>query len=136
MSLNVELLENSFQLIKPQAEEFATKFYDNLLTDYPEVQPLFAHTDLTKQRKHLISALVLVVENLRRPESLKEALTSLGVRHVNYGTIPEYYPFVGQTLLKTFEQVLQTNWTPEIKQAWVDAYEVISQVMLTGAATS
>lgn len=48
--------------------------------------------------------------------------------------MPEHYPIVGATLLKTLEFYLGTNWTPEVKQAWSDAYEEIVNIMLQGAA--
>ena len=35
--------------------------------------------------------------------------------------------------MTTFEQYLGSQWTPEVKQAWVDAYGAISQIMLDGA---
>ncbi len=133
MSLNVEALEQSFAQIKPHATEFAASFYSTLFTDYPQVQPLFTHTDMNEQRKHLISALVLVIDNLREPDVLNDALKSLGAKHVNYGTIQEHYPMVGAALLKTFKSYLGDDWTPELKQAWMDAYQVISDIMLKGA---
>jgi nitric oxide dioxygenase len=55
---------------------------------------------------------------------------------VKYGTLPEHYPMVGRTLLKTFESFLKKDWTPEVKQAWVDAYEAITSLMLEGASYS
>lgn len=133
MSLNVELLEKSFQRVKPRATEFAASFYENLFADYPQAKPLFAHTDMTEQRKHLIKALVLVVENLRKPDVLSEALKQMGARHVNYGTLPQHYPMVVETSLKTFESYLGADWTPEVKQAWTDAYAAIVNMMLEGA---
>jgi hemoglobin-like flavoprotein len=45
MSLNVEFLEQSFEKVKPHANEFAASFYENLFKDHPEVKPLFAKTD-------------------------------------------------------------------------------------------
>ena len=133
MSLNVELLEQSFEQIKPRANEFVASFYENLFTAYPEVKPMFAETNMAEQRKHLLAALVLVIQNLRKPEVLEDALKTLGMKHVNYGTMPKHYPAVGEALLKTFEQYLQQDWTPEVKQAWIDAYGVIMQKMLKGA---
>ncbi|MUG98493.1 globin [Scytonema sp. UIC 10036] len=133
MSLNVELVEQSFQRVKPHANEFVASFYENLLTAYPEVKPLFAKIDMATQRKKLLNALILVVENLRHPEVLGDVLNSLGVRHIGYGAIPEYYTAVGKALLVTFEQYLQTEWTPEVKQAWEDAFGAIATQMLQGA---
>ncbi len=133
MSLQVELLENSFDEIKPHANGFVSSFYENLFTANPEAKPLFDTTDMEAQKKKLLSSLVLVVDNLRKPDVLDGALRGLGARHVKYGALPEHYPLVGGALLTTFEQYLQEKWTPEVKQAWVDAYGAISEIMLDGA---
>ncbi|MEG4200560.1 pentapeptide repeat-containing protein [Microcoleus sp. Pol12A5] len=133
MSLNVELLEQSFEKIKPRADEFAASFYEKLFTTHPELKPLFAKTDMAKQQKKLISALVLVVENLRSPEALGPVLNALGGRHIGYGVIPKYYGPVGDALLSAFEQSLQQDWTTEVKLAWTDAYRAITALMLKGA---
>ena len=133
MSLNVELLEQSFEKIKPSADEFAASFYEKLFRDHPELKPLFAKTDMEKQQKKLISALVLIVENFRSPEALGPVLNALGGRHIGYGVIPKYYRPVGEALLSAFEQYLQQDWTIEVKQAWIEAYGAITALMLKGA---
>ncbi len=133
MALQVELLENSFEKVKPQANEFVASFYNHLFTDYPEAQPLFEGTDMEKQGGKLLQSLVLVIENLRKPDALSNALKGLGARHVKYGALPEHYPLVGATLLKTFEQYLGEAWTEEVQTAWVDAYGAITTIMLDGA---
>lgn len=111
MALDIELLEQSFERIKPRADEFAASFYENLFIAHPEVKPLFATTDMAKQQKKLLNALVLVVESLRNPEALGEVLLALGARHVGYGAISKHYGPVGEALLMTFEQYLQQDWT-------------------------
>lgn len=131
--LQVALLRSSFAQVAPRANEFADRFYAHLFTDYPAAKPLFAHTDIAAQSKKLLDSLVFVVENLEQPGALTEALQGLGARHVKYGALPEHYPLVGNTLLKTFEEYLGEGWTPPVKQAWVDAYGVITTVMLDGA---
>ena len=133
MSLQVEVLEQSFDEIKPQADDFVASFYENLFTAHPEAKPLFDTTDMEAQKKKLLNSLVLVVDNLRQPEALNGALRGLGARHVKYGALPEHYPLVGEALLTTFEQYLKDKWTPEVKDAWVGAYGAISEIMLDGA---
>ncbi|MGP1375363.1 MAG: globin family protein [Almyronema sp.] len=132
-TLQIELLEQSFEKVKPQANEFVTSFYNNLFTDYPAAKPLFAHTNMSEQGNKLLQSLVLVVENLRKPDKLSGALRGLGARHVKYGALPEHYPLVGNSLLKTFRQHLGSDWTPEVQQAWVEAYGAITEIMLDGA---
>lgn len=133
MSLDAEILEQTFERVKPHATEFATEFYKILLTDYPQLQPLFANTNMEEQKKKLIMSLTLVVSNLRNPDYLTTILKELGERHVRYGAMREHYPIVGAALLKTFESYLGTDWTPNVKQAWTDAYGVIVNLMLSGA---
>lgn len=133
MSLNVELLEQSFEQIKPNLEAFISSFYQTLFQDYPQIRHLFDHTDMAKQRKMLFGTLTLVVENLRNPEALDSALKELGARHVQYGALPEYYPLFRRSLLKAMETTLGERWTLEIEQAWVDAYHALTSLMLEGA---
>jgi hemoglobin-like flavoprotein len=134
MSLQVELLESSFSQLKDKETEFTTYFYTNLLADFPEVQPLFARTDIAKQSEKLFQSLVLVVENLRNPEVLTTALKGLGTRHIKYGVLPNHYPMVGSTLLKSLAVSLGSIWTAEVEQAWIEAYTTVTELMLDGAA--
>ena len=59
MSLQVELLEQSFEAIKPQANAFVISFYDNLFNAYPEAKTLFANTNMEEQKKKLLSLVIL-----------------------------------------------------------------------------
>ena len=68
--LRVALLEQSFEKVKPHANEFVTSFYDHLFTDYPAAKPLFAHTNMKEQGNKLLMSLVFVIENLRKPGDL------------------------------------------------------------------
>lgn len=133
MSINIEVLEQSFALVRPKMVEFSASFYDTLLSDYPTIRPLFSNTNMVMQQRKLTDSLELVVENLRNPEVLTGALRGLGHKHVKYGVLPEHYPLVGGSLLKTFEYYLDNDWTAEVKQAWTDAYGAIASLMLEGA---
>lgn len=136
MTLNVELLEQSFNGVKDRDEEFSAQFYATLFADYPSVKPLFANTHLKEQGKKLFATLALVVGSLQKPEVLDTALRGLGTRHIQYGVLPQHYPMVGSTLLKTLAGVLATDWSPEMEQAWTEAYGIVAQLMLTGADNS
>jgi hemoglobin-like flavoprotein len=132
MTLQIELLETSFQAIAPHGEAFVTAFYERLFTNYPQTRAFFASTDMKEQRKKLLGALILVIQNLRKPEVLTSALKGLGQRHVKYGVQPEHYPIVGTILLETFADFLGEDWTPEYHDAWVQAYKAICSIMLEG----
>jgi hemoglobin-like flavoprotein len=136
MTLNIELLERSFSLVKERSTDFTQTFYQNLFTDYPEVKPLFAHSQMEEQGKKLFASLVLTIDNLRQPEILATTLRGLGTKHLKYGVLPEHYPMVGNSILKSLESFSGENWTEEVKQAWVEAYTAIAQLMLEGTEIS
>ena len=133
MSLNIQLLETSFDCVRNQAANFSASFYHRLFTYHPELKPLFANTDLAAQEKKLISSLAIIVENLRNPEELTMALKSLGAYHHEVGTIESHYPYVGQALIETLAAYLDRDWNEKTQQAWLAAYNLITNVMLEGA---
>ena len=128
MSLNVELLESSFKLVAPKADELADRFYDRLFREHPEVRPMFPEA-MDEQKKHLVAGLAMIVGNLRQPEKLKQALSELGLRHIDYGVKREQYPVVGQNLLATLADVAGDAWSDELEKAWSDAYGAIQSII-------
>lgn len=131
--MKVELLRQSFDRIRLRKDAFASSFYEQLWTDNPEAKALFANTDMKKQKKMLLASLILIMENLRQPDILEDTLKQLGARHLQYGTLREHYPLFRAALLKTFKSYLGTDWTSEVEQAWVEAYDQITEFMLAGA---
>jgi hemoglobin-like flavoprotein len=123
--LNVEFLEQSFAALAPRGEEFVAAFYDRLFSEHPVVKPMFADVDMKEQEKKLLDALALVVKNLRKPEVLAPALKTLGQRHRDIGAQSEHFPLVGGVLLKTFAQFMGKKWTPELEEAWGEAYGAV-----------
>ena len=125
VELNIELLEQSFAKLVPRGDEFVESFFDRLFDMYPEMKPMFAKTDMKKQRKNLLESLVMVVKNLRMPDVLGPALANLGERHKGLGAQEEHYAMVGEALLRTLEEYFEDDWTPELKSAWADAYDAM-----------
>jgi hemoglobin-like flavoprotein len=134
MSLNVELLVQSFENVKPIAAEVSDKFYELLFEDYPQVKPMFKGVDLDSQKHNLVKSLVFIVSNLTETEKLSEFLRQMGKRHVDYGATKDHYPAVGKTLLKTFKFFFKDGWTRELETEWGKAYGVITSLMLEGAS--
>ena len=132
MAINTDLLKASFALLQDRKTSFTDYFYTTLFADYPMVKPLFAHTDMEEQPKKLFASLVLVINNLTNPEVLADALKGLGTRHIQYGVLPEHYPMVGSTLLKSMAATLADRWTVEVAEAWTEAYAAIAESMLEG----
>ena len=133
MTLNIKLLENSFDRVKDDSVNFSASFYSKLFHYHPELKPLFEKADLATQEKKLVVSLAVIVENLRNPQQLTMALKSLGAYHQQVGTIREHYPYVGQAIVETFAEYLGSRWDSNTHKAWLDAYNLIAEIMLEGA---
>jgi nitric oxide dioxygenase len=136
MPLQVDLLETSFDLIAPDGDELMDTFYARLFETAPAVKPLFAGTDLRKQKAMLLSALVLLRKSLRDLGAIAGKLRALGSRHAAYGARPEHYPIVGATLIGSMAEVAGDEWRPEYERAWVDALTAVADTMLSGTGSS
>jgi methyl-accepting chemotaxis protein len=134
MALDVEKLEESFDLVAPQGDELMRVFYDRLFEIAPAAKPLFENIDMDRQRQALLNMLVVLRESLRDLEDIAPDLEDLGARHTGYGARPEHYPFVGQALIYAMTDVAGDAWKPDYTAAWEEAYGVVQNVMLSGAA--
>jgi hemoglobin-like flavoprotein len=134
MSLDLEALETSFDLVAPHGDELMDDFYTGLFEVAPAVKPLFAGTDLRRQKTMLLGTLVLLRKSLRDLESIVPKLRELGARHVAYGAEPEHYPVVGEVLIASMAKVAGPAWRPEYERAWSAAFEVVAGAMMEGAA--
>ena len=133
MTLELDALEESFDLIAPRGDELMDEFYSRLFAAAPAVRPLFPD-DMRRQKTMLLGALVLLRKSLRDLDAIVPKLRELGARHVAYGTRPEHYPVVGATLIAAMAAVAGPAWTDEYAAAWGAAFEVVAGAMLEGAA--
>jgi methyl-accepting chemotaxis protein len=136
MTLELDALETSFDLVAPHGEKLVDIFYARLFAAAPAVKPLFAGTDLQRQKSMLLGTLVLLRKSLRTLDRIVPALRDLGARHVAYGARPEHYPVVGEVLIASMAEVAGTAWRPEYERAWAAAFEVVAGVMSEGAAAA
>jgi hemoglobin-like flavoprotein len=128
----VQLVQQSFAKVAPISETAAVLFYDRLFDIAPKVRAMFP-TDMTEQRRKLMATLAVVVNGLGNLESVLPAASALAKRHVSYGARAEHYPVVGAALLWTLEKGLGDGWTPEIAEAWTEAYGTLSGFMISEA---
>lgn len=127
--LDEAALLKGYELAADKLDSIVEDFYRQLFSLHPEVQPLFARSDLSAQGKKLQAAIQLLVDYLYQPEKLEQTLQDLGRRHQAYGALPEHYPLVVELLLASFKQKLGRRWTKAINTAWQSLLMAASTVM-------
>jgi hemoglobin-like flavoprotein len=128
----IDLVQKSFNDVKPIAREAAELFYRRLFSVDPSLRAMFKG-DMAKQGQMLMSMIGAAVAGLRDLDRLAPVVRQLGARHVGYGVRDEDYATVGGALLWTLEQGLGEMFTPDTRDAWAAAYGLLAGVMQQGA---
>lgn len=129
----IALLRGSFERVLPAAGPAAALFYQRLMEIDPSTRSLFAGTDMTAQGAKLMQALAMALASLERPEALIPKLRDMALRHVEYGVERHHYASVGAALLWALRQALAEAFTPEVEDAWAEAFAVLADVMRDAA---
>ncbi len=131
----ISLVQNSFQKVLPIADQAMVIFYDKLFDINPGVKKLFPSDQgvMSGQRNKLRDMLAAAVSGLSNLDKLVPVLENLGKRHAGYGVLDEHYNDVGAALIFTLETGLGDEFTPAIKQAWVEVYGVMMATMINAS---
>jgi nitric oxide dioxygenase len=128
-----QLVQDTFQYVKPVSAAAAQLFYSRLFQLNPSLKPLFKG-DLEDQRRKLLASITAVVEGLDRFDEMLPGVQAMAARHECYGVRPEHYEDFGAALLWTLERALGPSWTPDVRQAWAAVYDSLSSAMKQAVA--
>lgn len=128
----ISQVQDSFAKVAPIADAAAALFYDNLFKRDPVLRALF-RSDLGTQSVRLMQMIAFTVNRLGNPDALLPALAKLGRDHVRYCVRNSHYVTVGAALIETLEVVLGEAFTPEVRDAWLEVYGLISTTMQRAA---
>jgi hemoglobin-like flavoprotein len=126
----IALVTSSFDLVLQAGDPVIVRFYERLFEAAPEFKKLFT-SDVKRQARKFLQSLKLIVSSLASMERASPMLHRLGTRHLGYGVEPEYYDVVGRVLIETLQEVLDGDFTVEVRKAWVAAFSLISSSMRT-----
>ena len=123
-----QLVQGSFAKVVPIADTAATIFYDKLFEFAPKVRSMFK-SDLSEQKKKLMTALTVAVKGLDDIPKLVKILQNLAETHVQYGVKAEHFSPVGNALLFALKQGLGDEFDQELREAWIAVIHVVADTM-------
>lgn len=129
------LIRKSFATIEAHGSIAALIFYRHLFELDPALRPLF-QGDIEIQAKKLTEMLAALIGLLEHGPTLEAEVEAMGARHAGYGVRGSHYATVGTALLGMLEEVMGSDFTPEVKDAWTALYEAVEILMKRGAATA
>lgn len=125
LNAGIELFKKIFK-IAPSTQQMFRKFHDVPFEELPENEH-FRHHAL-----QVTETIALGVSSLDDMEGLICVLKELGAAHSSHGLNDEYFDVVGQALLATLEGGLGEEFTPEVKEAYVTFYGIVTKTMKEG----
>jgi hemoglobin-like flavoprotein len=128
----IQLVQKTWKLAAPNAEQVAAMFYDRLFHLDPSLRKLFK-ANMKQQGQKLMQMISVAVNGLPKLDTIVPAVEDLGRRHLEYDVTEEMYDTVGESLLWTLEQGLGDAFTPDVKEAWAETYNALASVMKSAA---
>lgn len=127
------IIKATVPLLESGGEALTTHFYKMMLSEYPEVRPLFnqAHQASGDQPRALANGVLMYARHIDRLEQLGGLVGQIVNKHVALQILPEHYPIVGSCLLRAIEEVLGSEIaTPEVLKAWGAAYQQLADILI------
>ncbi|MGG5291856.1 NO-inducible flavohemoprotein [Pseudomonas shirazensis] len=134
--LNAEqraIVKATVPLLESGGEALTTHFYKMMLSEYPEVRPLFnqAHQASGDQPRALANGVLMYARHIDQLEQLGGLVGQIINKHVALQILPEHYPIVGRCLLRAIEEVLGKDIaTPAVIEAWAGAYGQLADILI------
>lgn len=130
MSLQIALLEESFELIAGQSVELVDRTLSRLIELDPQFRLLAARTEMAALRSVLFSMLYVLRRSLHNLNTLAPALETLGALRKDQELSSEHFGTIGIALLDAMAEVGGAAWKPAYVAAWAEAYAVVWGMMV------
>lgn len=129
----IEIIKSTVPVLQVHGKTITTTFYGMLFENHPELLNIFNHANQRqgKQQTALSNAVLAAAVNIDQLENILPVVKQIAEKHRALGVLPEHYPIVGETLLAAISQVLGDAATPEILDAWAQAYGVIADAFIS-----
>lgn len=108
-------------------------FYRNMLGENKELLNYFNRANQAKgaQSSALATTVLAAAKHIDDLSAILPHVEQIGHKHRALQILPEHYPIVGKNLLRAIKEVLGDAATPEIINAWAEAYGAIADVFIS-----
>ncbi|MDO7899328.1 NO-inducible flavohemoprotein [Pseudomonas citrulli] len=127
------IIRATVPLLESGGEALITHFYRMMLSEYPQVRPLFnqAHQASGDQPRALANGVLMYARHIDQLDQLGDLVAKIVNKHVALQILPEHYPIVGACLLRAIAEVLgEEIATPEVISAWAAAYNQLADILI------
>ena len=129
-----ELVRRSFDAIWPVRRKLANQFYCRFFELAPDAQGLF-RGDMERQHLKLMDIIAAIVGTLDKREMFQSIISYSGLQHARFGAKPLHFAAFGDALIWGLEQQFGTEFSPEMKEAWIKLYDEVQSEMIRAGSS-
>ncbi|MGK7931341.1 MAG: globin domain-containing protein [Microcystaceae cyanobacterium] len=132
----IEIVKATTPVVKEQGAKITQRMYEIAFEERPDMRRFFENTwmkDMESGRKQagkLAQSVYAYASHIDELEQLSQAVEHIAHVHVNSKILPETYPVIGECLIAAMKDVLGDAATPEIIEAWTEAYQVLADIFI------
>lgn len=128
-----DIIKATVPLLETGGEALTKHFYGIMLSEFPQVRPLFnqAHQASGDQPRALANGVLMYAKHIDRLDALGPLVGQIVHKHVSLQVLPEHYPIVGSCLLRAIREVLGAEIaTDAVIDAWAAAYGQLADLLI------
>ncbi|MFP4006566.1 MAG: globin domain-containing protein [Spirulinaceae cyanobacterium] len=133
----IQIVKSTAPVVKKHGTAITARMYEIAFNERPEYRKFFENTHMKseqegrKQAAKLAASVYAYASHIDELEKLGDAVEHIAKAHVNTRVIAEQYPVIGECLLTAMKEVLGDAATPEIMEAWTEAYNSLASIFVT-----
>jgi nitric oxide dioxygenase len=122
--------------VKENGTAITARMYEIAFNERPEYRRFFENTHMKskkaghQQAAKLAASVYAYASHIDELEKLSGAVEQIAKAHVNTHVIAEQYPVIGECLLAAMQDVLGDAATPEVMEAWTEAYNHLADIFI------
>ncbi|MDP5292364.1 NO-inducible flavohemoprotein [Oceanimonas sp. CHS3-5] len=128
----IDIVKSTVPLLESANTALTEHFYQRMFRDNPELKDVFnlSHQKTGRQPAALFAAVLAYAKNIDNPAVLSAAVERIAHKHTGFAIQPEQYAIVGHHLLETIKELAPDAATPEVIDAWAQAYGALADIFI------
>lgn len=128
----ISVVKSSAPALAIHGTAITKAMYARLFQD-AHIKELFNHSNQGEggSQVHALAAAILAyAQNIDNLAPVVPVVERIAHKHIGYHILPEHYPFVATALLEAIQEVLGEAATPELIEAWGEAYWFLANLLM------
>ena len=128
----MDIVKSTVPILEKAGTDITDHFYKKMFKQNPELMNIFNMSNQVTgaQQFALFSAVAAYAKHIDDLEALDDIIARVAHKHASLYVQPEHYPIVGANLLATLKELSPEQFTPEVEQAWREAYQFLADLFI------